>query len=362
MQAQPSQYRRLFSTPLALICFVFAAVTCLAGDTFKWTVQYLVDNSQPIFGRSQKVSPRHNRGIALSPDGKYIYLGYHHGNAGQGEVRKVAVGITDDFARATSRVIQGPRGKAITCDDKGRVYIADDGAVVIYDANLERLEYTIVTPLCEGVSVVRDGKELVLYMSDRQLGVITRWVIEEKDDSVVGATQAGFDGTGQIAIVGAISLRSLEVDPRGNIWVVDPEGGRVFRASKDGKQVDKVDIGSPMDIAFEGNRAYITRGLDRVVSVMEADTMKLVGNLSVPWDELELSPNGNNRLGVLSGIITVPGKGFFVCNESGQTANQKSTYGRADENADFVGGKLYRDAHMDDNEPVLRALEVAAGE
>jgi hypothetical protein len=61
---------------------------------------------------------------------------------------------------------------------------------------------------------------------------------------------------------------------------------------------------------------------------------------------------------MLSGIVVVPGKGFFANNETGQTANQRSLYGRADENADFLDGKLYRDAYMDDNDPLLRALEV----
>jgi len=40
-----------------------------------------------------------------------------------------------------------------------------------------------------------------------------------------------------------------------------------------------------------------------------------------------------HREGRLSGIVAVPGKGFFVSNEAGQTANQKSTYGRIDTTA-----------------------------
>jgi hypothetical protein len=54
----------------------------------------------------------------------------------------------------------------------------------------------------------------------------------------------------------------------------------------------------------------------------------------------------------------VPGKGFFVTNEGGQTANQKSTYGRIDEHSDMIDGKLFRDIFEDDNEPILRATEV----
>jgi len=56
--------------------------------------------------------------------------------------------------------------------------------------------------------------------------------------------------------------------------------------------------------------------------------------------------------------VVVPGKGFFVANEAGQTANQRSTYGRIDDHSDFVNGKLYRDIFEDDNEPILRGTEV----
>ena len=42
---------------------LISALPAAAGDAYKWTVQYLVDNSRTVFGRTQKVSPRHNRGL-----------------------------------------------------------------------------------------------------------------------------------------------------------------------------------------------------------------------------------------------------------------------------------------------------------
>jgi hypothetical protein len=59
----------------------------------------------------------------------------------------------------------------------------------------------------------------------------------------------------------------------------------------------------------------------------------------------------------LSGIVVWPGKGFFVANEAGQTANQRSTYGRVDDHSDTIDGKKFRDVFGDDNEPILRATE-----
>ncbi len=358
MQAHPTTHRRTFIALLVALTASLIPAKALAGDTYKWTVQYLIDNSQQVFGRSQKVWPRRVRGIALSPDGKYFYLGYHHGAGGAGEVRKVAVGVTDDFTRATVRAIEGPLGKAICCDDKGRVYIANEGEILVYDGNLHTLQQSIPVGMSEGLCVVREGGKLVLYSSDRQFGALQRFALEEKDGEITNAKLEGFDGSGQVALPNSINLRGVEVDSKGNIWVADSEGGRVYRISKDGKTVDTADVMNAMDIGFDGNRAFVTRGKDRVIAVLETDSMKLIGNLSVPWEELELTPTGNNRGGSLTGIVVVPGKGFFVANETGQTANQKSIYGRADENTDFVEGKLYRDAYLDDNDPVLRALEV----
>ena len=344
---------------IALLGLSSTMIPAQAGDTYKWTVQYLVDNSQVVYGQSQKVWPRRNRGLAISPDGKYLYAGYHHGGNGQGEVRKIAIGIADDYARATVRVLPGPLGKSITTDDKGRVYIANESEVLIYDENLSQLQYSYQTALSEGVAVTRDGKDLVLYSTERQIGGIRRSVLTEKDGVITDATPtASFGSDGTVLIKAAQSLRGIEVDGKGRIWAADMEGGRVFRISKDGKTVESAEVTHAMDIGFDGDRAFVTCGISKVISVLETESMKLLGNLSAPWDELELSPTGNNRQGALSGIVTVPGKGFFVANETGQTGDFKSTYGRADAHTDLINGKLYRDAITDDNDPILQALVI----
>jgi hypothetical protein len=353
--------RCAFLAVLAL-AFFLAAVPARAADTYKWTVQYLIDNSQAVFGQSQKVWPRCNRGLAISPDGKYLYAGYHHGAGGVGEVRKIALSITDDFGRATAATLQGPLGKSIACDDRGRVYIANQAEILIYDADLGKMLYSIPVGTCEGVAVAREGRDQVLYVTDRELGLLQRFVIDEKGDGVAGAAPAGFDGSGSVTILEASSLRGLAVDARGNIWIADHEGGHVFRVSKDGKKIDKVDVLNAMDVALVGDRVYVTRGRDRLIAVLQQADMQVLGNLAVPWEELELSPMGNNRNGALAGIVAVPGKGFFVSNESGQTAGQRSTYGRADDHTEMIGGTLYRDAFEDDNDLILRALEVQGGQ
>ena len=343
--------------------FVFATFLALhaaavAGDAYKWSVQYLIDNSQGVFGRSMKVFPRNNRGLAISPDGKFLYAGYNHSFDGVGEVRRIAIDIAD-YERAVTTIVAGPLGKAITVDDKGRVYIAAQNEVLVYDSHLEKRIFRINAGDCEGVCAVREGAVLVLYASDRTLGLLQRFVLTEKDGMCTEAKLGGFDGTGSFHIPGIDDARGVEVDAKGNIWVADLKGGKVFRIRKDAKDVKSVEVKTPIDIAFDKDRVFVTRWTDAAISVLDGD-MNVLGNLNVPWEELELSPRGNNGNGALSGIVTVPGKGFFVANEAGQTGGQRSIYGKADDDAEIIDGKLYRDIFADDNDPILRATEVSA--
>ena len=337
-------------------CLITGALTASAGDAYKWSVQYLIDNSRSVFGRPQKVSPRHNRALAISPDGKYLYAGYHHSFNNTGEVRRIRIDVAD-YERATEEVLPGVLAKAITTDDKGRVYVCAENSILVYDAALLQRELRIPVNVCEGVVAVREGGELALYGSDREEGTISRWVMQESGALVTAANLSGYDGSGVFRVPGATDLRMLKMDPKGNIWVADLKGGKVFRIEPGGKNVKAIEVTSPMDVAFDGPRVFVTRWTQRAITVLDHDG-NIVGNLGVPWEELELSVFGNNRNGALSGIVTVPGKGFFVANEAGQTANQKSTYGRIDTHSDFVNGKMYRDVFQDDNEPILRATEV----
>jgi len=326
------------------------------GDAYKWTVQYLIDNSRTVFGHPQKISPRHNRGLAISPDGLYLYAGYHHSFDNSGEVRRIQISV-GDFERATVALLPGVLAKGIATDDKGRVYICDHSAIMVFDAALETRLLRIPAGMVDSVAAAREGGELVLYGSDREDGTLSRWVLKENGDGLGTATLGGFGGSGVFKVPGATDLRGVKVDAKGNIWVVDLKGDKVFKMQPGGNDVKSVEVKGPMDVAIDGQRVFVTRWRERAITVLD-DALNVLGSLSVPWEEMELSPFGNNRGGALSGIVTVPGKGFFVANEAGQTGNQKSTYGRIDSHSDLVDGKLFRDVFQDDNEPILRATEV----
>ena len=343
-------------TLLALTTFLALHTASIAADAYKWSIQYLLDNSQSVFQRSMKVFPRNNRGLAISPDGKFLYAGYNHSFDGVGEVRRISVD-TADYERACTAVLAGPLGKAITVDDKGRVYICGQSEILIYDARLEHRLLRFNAGDCEGVCAVREGTVLILYTTDRSQGFLQRFVITEKEGACADARLGGFDGTGIFHVPGSTDLRNVKADAKGNLWVADLQGGKVFRIRKDTKEIKSVEIKTPIDIAFDKDRVFVTRWTDNAITVLDTD-LNILGNLNIPWEELELTPTGNNRNGAISGIVTVPGKGFFVANEAGQTANQRSIYGKADDEAQIIGDKLFRDAHADDNDPILRATEV----
>jgi len=361
---------------LCLVAFTAAGMAQTgAPQAYKWTVQYLIDNSQPVFRRSQQVYPRGNRALAISPDGNFLYLGYNQSfssakayrardarSTDTGEVRKVDLRVSD-YEKATKVALQFKRAKAIAVDAENHVYLADGDSIEIYDGDLQNVLATIPMDQCEGVAVTHEAGSTVLYATERGLGELHRYLIDSRLlSNGYKTTPAGLGADGVMPIQGAKSLRGVAVDGKGRIWIADPVANKVFRVNPDGSALASVDVRRAMAISFMEDTALVTRGTDRQIALISPD-MVVTGNLSVPWEELELSAYGNNRDGSLSGIAVVPGgKGFFVADEHGQTANQRSTYGTTDQNSEVINGKLYTDAFQDDNEPVLRAVPVEVQE
>ncbi len=323
--------------------------------SLSWSVQYLIDQSQTVLGNSQITAPRDNRGLAISPDGQYLYAGYNNGP----EVRKIDL-TQADYTTATVARTTVSRGKAIAVDDQGRVYLAEGASIKILDANLSAVQFTISTTKCEGVAVQREGGTLALYATERGgPNTLTRWALTESGGVITDASPAGLDGDGVITITGASDMRGVAVDSSGRIWIADPSStignGKVFRVDSDGTGlVSNTDVPNPYAIAFNGDEVLVTGGYQRIISVLDIDDLSLVDTLIPPWSSMELDPDGGDGQGSLMGIVVTP-DGFYVTNEAGQTADEKSTYGVDDGYSGDVSGKHYTDLSNDDNDPILFA-------
>jgi sugar lactone lactonase YvrE len=337
------------------------ADTIDVSGTLDWSVQYLIDQSQAVGPGSQFSGPRDNRGLALSPDGRYLYAGYNNGGGPQNyQVRKIDTTVAD-YNDATVAILQGSRGKAIATDDVGRVYLAEGSSIKIYDGNLATLLFTISgLTVTEGVAVTRESGDLVLYATDRTNKTLTRWVVTEGGGgSVTGVTKTGLDGDGEITVTGASNLRGVEVDPAGKIWMADISADKVFRVNSDSTGLTSVSVDSAMDIAFDDTQAFVTQYTTRTITVLAQGDMSTVATLTPPWASLQLDPDGQSAGGALSGIVVGDGSLLYVANEAGQTADEQSTYGRCDAESDNPGGPCtLTDTSHDDNDPILKAAAV----
>lgn len=318
-----------------------------------WSIQYLVDSSQDDFGLPQLDIPRGARGLALDPTGQYLYVGFNNGYAGSGLVRRIDR-LESDYIDAADVQLTGVRGKGITVDDTGRVYLAEGTSIKVFSVDLSTslFEITGLTK-SEGLAVTREGGQLVLYNSDRTDDSLTKWLLTE---SGAGLSQAVLDtsfGTnGSVAV--PTDPRGVEVDGMGRVWVASLDNDTLYRVSADGATVDSTTVPTPLDIAFENNTALVTLYENRAISLLDADTFSpLGGDLTIPWGDLKLDPDGQSGQGALSGIAVLPGKAVYVVNEAGQTANEMSTYGRIDGSSGWVGGEYFTDIYRDDNEPIL---------
>jgi hypothetical protein len=333
-----------------------------------WSVQYMIDQSQTVGGYSQFTNPRANRGLALSPDGRYLYAGYNNPNganpsAQDKQVRKIDTTVSD-YTDATVAILQGDRGKAIATDDKGRVYLAegsdtdtkDGSGIHIYDAALSTKLYDITLVAGgltkpEGVAATREGGALFLYVTDRSAKTLTKFAITEGS----GVSITGVAVQWSMSITGASDLRGVEVDPNGKIWMADLGGNKVFRVNSDGSGLTSATVTKAMDIGFGYGEAYVSQDTTRTIAVLKQDDLSYVETLTPPWAALELDPVGQSGGGALDGIAVWQSSGvFYVANEEGQTADEHSTYGRTDGESGYIGTKFYTDMTHDDNEPILK--------
>jgi len=313
----------------------------------------MIDESQTVLGDSQSDWPRDNRGLAISPDGRYLYAGYNNGSDLL-QVRRIDL-LEPDYVDATVGQIKGLRGKAIATDDQGRVYMAEGsvGYIKVYSADLTTELYTISQTKCEGVATRREGSQLVLYTSDRSTDKLTRYELTESGGGISAHVKAGLGGAGELTVTGASNLRGLEIDANGNIWIADIDADKVWRVDGGTYALTSIDsVADAMDVGFRDGLVYVSQYTSLLISAFDMGTLALDHSFTAPWATLEMDPDGQSGYGAFSGLVMVD-DGFYVTNEAGQTADDKSTYGRDDANSGWIGPDYYTDLYEDDNEPIF---------
>jgi sugar lactone lactonase YvrE len=333
-----------------------ATASTLTLENLAPTVQYMIDQSQTVLGRIQFDQPRNNRGLAISPDGRYLYAGYNNPSNGY-EVRKIDL-LEPDYNDATkANLVSVSRGKAIDVDDQGRVYMADGNSIKIYDADLSAPQHAIVVSKGEGLATSREGGVLYLYASDRDTGQLTKYELAESGGAITGSALATSWGNGGMVDVNTASgdLRGVGVDRSGRIWIADDTNG-VYVVEADGSASQQISsISNAMDVGFDDDIAYVTRSEDMLISRFNVDDFTSAGAdylVDVASLNLTASPLTGGAGGI-EGIVVVPGKGIYLAGDGVNTANARSTYGRIDDQSGYIGDQFYTDKTHDDNDPIL---------
>lgn len=388
-----TQYRIAVSSTKTVRRIYFAGLVCgvllLAGSgahaeipltDLQWGVQNIVDNDDAPFGLGQGPGagePRNARGLALSPDGLFVYLGYNQHR----QIRKIDLSVADpaDSCGVVAEVhfsssscsIGGYTGtclpdsldnpKALATDDVGRVYATRSTQIQIFDANLTTLILSITGfSTTNGIHVARrDASSFYVYAADRGLDEVYRMILDETTIGAGGSvTRASlldptFDTDGIVHVgldsAGAASndLRGLASDADGNVWAAENDG-TLFLISPDGSTVTKRALAEAFDVAIDGDQVFVTTGGRTVTVIDRTDINVVLATLTPPLGSMLLEPS----VGSATGIDLIPGNTIFAAIEGGSSAPQSGESSFSNVNC---GGADPNPAADDDNDPILIA-------
>lgn len=293
-----------------------------------WAIQIMIEPAATVLGSAQTTAPRSVRGLALSPDSRYLYAGYNNGSQATAEVRQIDLRLQGDVAPFVAHRL-GVGSKALAVDDQGRVYVAGDAQVTVLTSSLTRVLFTIGgLTACEGVAVARESGALILYSSDRMRGTLERRRVTEAGPAITAASLDGFGGTGSLTLDGSPdSLRNVRIDPRGRIWVASYRSNRIYRLEPDGSGLVHQDVSQPFDLGFDGDQVIVSHGTALNVTVLDFESMQALGTFQPAWAGLGLVPAGAGGQGSLSGLVVLPASGLYLANETGTTTATVSPHG-----------------------------------
>ncbi len=177
--------------------------------------------------------------------------------------------------------------KALDTDDRGNVFIAyrysgtSGSELVSASADLRAVNphLDVGTPVVGGLCVRREGDAYRAYVTYEGDGLVRRYDITDPARMALDTT---FGAGGSFQIPTAGELRGCAFDAEGNLWVASRAGGVVFRVTSDLRVTGTATIAGAFDVAFRGERAYVTayRGAESSVRVLDARTMAPVDELT----------------------------------------------------------------------------------
>jgi hypothetical protein len=265
-------------------------------------------------------TPRDNRGLAISNDGQYLYLGYNNGP----DFRRIQLSSGTQFGGNTT-----DRAKSIAVDDLGRVYNTGPlgNFINIYSSDLSTLQLSIPMTKCEGIAVKREGSSLFLYATERGgVKTLNRWQLTESGGAITAAILAGLDGDGVVTITEGTDMRGVAVGPDGKILLANPVDGKIIKVNTNGSGQVSYHYAAndnPYYFAIIGGQVFVTHGNymgGTRVAVITYNDMSLVGNIIPPFATLGYKTTDAGDM--ISGIAAFPDKsGFYITYENGSAAD-----------------------------------------
>lgn len=298
-----------------------------------WAVAHIVDADDVVVGLNQSTAPRNNRGLALSPDERFLYLSYV---LNKYLVRKIDLSVVDPADNHNAVVAQLilPSGsqpaRDIATDDRGRVYLALGDKIEIYNANLQTPPLHTISGFtaCEGVAVRREKGKLAVYATDRLDKTLERFVLSDgAGEAIIPLRKGGLDGDGEVPIAGANSPAGLDIGKHGSIWIADAGKGKVYRVNAAGKTADSTVVERAMDVAIDTTRGevFVSQYTRRTIKVLNINNGKIKRTLAPPAAGLKVSLDGEARFGALCGIDVAScpqallSPRVYVANEKGRS-------------------------------------------
>lgn len=295
-----------------------------------WSVQHIVDVDDVIFGINQSTAPRDNRSLALSPDKRFLYLGYLN-PGGTPVVRRIDLNVVNP-ANGHGAVIAQlllPSGSepayALATDDWGRVYMACGTKINVYNYNLSTLLHTISgLNDCEGVATRRENGVMAVYRTDRTARRLKRYVLTEGvGDAILASTKAGLDGDGEISLTGSGTPCGVEVQSDGTIWIADnsANAGTVFRFNANGEALGSTSVAQAYDLALDESRGevYVSQNTNRTMTVLNLSIGAVMRTMTPPATGLNIDLDGETGSGALTGIDADDCQRVYVANEKGRS-------------------------------------------